>query len=224
MSASSAPSTAGRSPRPQADTRPSAPHRVNRVLVGIIAALSLVIVAGAGTFVYTQIIQGDPGGRPSATEGAGTPPTTKTAEPAGVFTGVDTYTENCPAAKISGAAAACVRESECWGGLVIIVGDTKARRLGCEETHSWETFAVAPIPKDAETYVQQDLAKHPTVKRVCARSVLMASRVGSARTIAASNWQADVMPPSQAQFDAGTRFYRCIGTVTGQETRGSYFR
>ncbi|MGP3914490.1 protein kinase domain-containing protein [Nonomuraea sp. 10N515B] len=209
----------------QPDTRPPAPHGINKALVAISAALTLVIVVGGGAVIYTQIFQqpdGTPQAQPSST--AATQKTKKPAqEPASVFTGLDTYTENCPAARVRGAGAACVRESECWGGMVIIVGDTKARRLGCEETHSWETFAVAPIPKDAETYVQQDLAKHPTVKRICSRAVLLASRVGTAKTIATTRWSSDVMPPSQAQFEDGVRFYRCVGRVNGQEPRRSFF-
>ncbi|WP_327587809.1 hypothetical protein OHA25_13060 [Nonomuraea sp. NBC_00507] len=119
------------------------PGGVNKALVSITAALSLVIVVGAGAIVYTQIIQ-----QPETQQQA-EPDSTATAkkptqEAAKVLTGLDTYTENCAAAKVSGAGAACVRESECWGGLMIISGDTKARRFGCEETHSWETFAVAP--------------------------------------------------------------------------------
>jgi serine/threonine protein kinase len=212
-------------PGSQPDTRPpAAPHGVNKALVAIIAALSLVIVAGGGAVIYNQVIQ-QPETRQAQPSGTAPPEGTKkaTRAPSTVFKGLDTYTENCPAAKVRGAGAACVRESECWGGLVIIVGDTKARRLGCEETHSWETFAVAPIPKDAETYVQQDLAKHPMIKRVCSRTVLLASRVGTAGNIAAARWQADVMPPSQAQFENGVRYYRCIGRVTGQEPRRSFF-
>lgn len=209
----------------QPDTRPPTPHGINKALVAITAALTLVIVVGGGAVIYTQIFEqpdGTPQAQPSST--AATQKTKKPAqEPASVFTGLDTYTENCPAARVRGAGAACVRESECWGGMVIIVGDTKARRLGCEETHSWETFAVAPIPKDAETYVQQDLAKHPTVKRVCSRAVLLASRVGTARAIATARWSSDVMPPSQAQFEDGVRFYRCVGRVNGQEPRRSFF-
>ncbi|WP_237107419.1 serine/threonine-protein kinase [Nonomuraea sp. MG754425] len=213
-------------PPAQPDTRPpasSAPSGVNRILVAIIATLSLVIVAGAGAFVYNQILQGPPEEKETtAQEQVPTPATTATKQ-AGVFEGLDTYTENCPAAKVRGGQAACVRESECWGGLVIIVGDTKARRLGCEETHSWETFAVAPIPKDAETYVQQDLAKHPTVKKVCSRATLLASRTGTARDYAATRWTADVMPPSQSQFEDGIRFYRCIASLSGQQPRRSFF-
>ncbi|MFI7697790.1 protein kinase [Nonomuraea sp. NPDC049480] len=211
-------------PGSRPDTMPPPPRGVNKALVAIIAALSLVIVTAGGVIIYNQFIQQGPEtgqGRPGAT--ATTTEKKAARKPAGVFTGLDTYTENCPAARVRGAGAACVRESECWGGLVIIAGDTKARRLGCEETHAWETFAVAPIPKDAETYVQQDLAKHPTVKRACSRTVLLASRVGTARNIAAAGWRADVMPPSQAQYEDGVRFYRCIGSLTGRQPRRSLF-
>ncbi|TYB55016.1 hypothetical protein FXF51_45935 [Nonomuraea sp. PA05] len=190
--------------------------------MAIIAALSLVIVAGAGVFVYTQVIQQAPETEQETIAAPSSKATTQKKKPS-VFKGLDTYTENCPAARIRGGGAACVREAECWGGLVIIVGDTKARRLGCEESHSWETFAVAPIPKDAETYVQQDLARHPTVKKVCSRTVLLASRAGTARNLAAAGWEADVMPPSQSQFEDGVRFYRCIASRTGVDSRKSYF-
>ncbi|MEV1002864.1 protein kinase [Nonomuraea sp. NPDC050202] len=201
---------------------PAAPHGINKVLVAIIAALSLVIVAGAGVFVYTQVIQPPAKGEQETAAAPSTAATTPAKAPS-VFAGLDTYTENCPAAKVKGAGAACVREAECWGGLVIIVGDTKARRLGCEESHSWETFAVAPIPKDAETYVQQDLARHPAVKKVCSRTVLLATRTGTARNFAAEQWEANVMPPSQSQFEDGVRFYRCIAGRTGVDSRKSSF-
>ncbi|MGR6923438.1 serine/threonine-protein kinase [[Actinomadura] parvosata] len=205
-------------------TGPTAPrpHGVNKALVAIIAALSLVIVAGAGVLFYNRFAPQQPGGRQQQAAPTTTAPATPPKKAPSVFAGLSTYTDNCPAAKVAGAGAACVREAECWGGLVIIVGDTKARRLGCEESHSWETFAVAPIPKDAETYVQQDLAKHPTVKKVCSRSNLLATRAGTAKSIN-GQWRADVMPPSQSQFEDGIRYYRCIGSLTGQQPRRTFF-
>ncbi|GAA3609752.1 hypothetical protein GCM10022419_113480 [Nonomuraea rosea] len=211
-------------PGSQPDTRPPARHGASKALISIAAAVGLVISIGVGVIVYSYLThepnspQASPGDTTAATATPGT--TKKKTTP---FTGLDTYTQDCPAAKVPGAAAACVRESECWGGLVIIAGDTKARRVGCEETHSWETFAVAPIPSDADTYVQQDLAKHPTVKRTCSRAVLLATRTGTAKTLGAAGWIADVMPPSQAQFENGTRFYRCIAGRSGQEPRKSFF-
>jgi hypothetical protein len=212
----------------QGDTRPPASRGASKALISIVAALALVVAGGVGVMVYTYVTrtpdtrQATPGasGSPGGTSSS---PVAKPSREAKVFAGLDTYTEGCAAAKVRGAGAACVRDAECWGGLVIIAGDTKARRSGCEETHSWETFAVGPIPSDADTYVQQDLAKHPTVKKVCSRAALLASRVGAARSIGAARWTADVMPPSQAQYDDGVRFYRCVGTLTGQESRRSFF-
>ncbi|MFI9841410.1 serine/threonine-protein kinase [Nonomuraea sp. NPDC051941] len=215
------PPVTGPPPGGHADTMPPARRGASRALVSIAAALALVISIGVGVVVYTYVTR-EPGGNQASTPSASAS-TSATEEAKTVFKGLKTYTENCPASKVRGGEAACVQESECWGGLVIISGDTKARRVGCEELHSWETFAVVPIPSDADTYVQQDLAKHPTIKRICSRAVLLASRVGTARNIGAAGWMADVMPPSQAQFETGTRFLRCIGRLTSQEPRRSYF-
>ncbi|WP_431926744.1 serine/threonine-protein kinase [Nonomuraea jabiensis] len=212
----------GPPPGGHADTQPPARRGTSRALVSIAAALALVISIGVGVVVYTYVTR-EPGVTQASSPSASASASTAEKPEKSVFKGLKTYTENCPASKVRGGEAACVQESECWGGLVIISGDTKARRVGCEERHSWETFAVAPIPSDADTYVQQDLAKHPTVKRICSRAVLLASRVGTARNIGAAGWMADVMPPSQAQFENGTRFLRCIGSLTGQEPRGSHF-
>ncbi|MDX3110849.1 protein kinase domain-containing protein [Nonomuraea angiospora] len=211
----------GPPPGGHADTVPPARRGTSKALVSIAASLALVISTGVGVVVYTYVTR-EPGGKHESSPSASAS-TQSTEEAETVFKGLKTYTENCPASKVRGGEAACVQESECWGGLVIISGDTKARRVGCEEPHSWETFAVAPIPSDAETYVQQDLAKHPTVKRICSRAVLLASRVGTARNLGAAGWMADVMPPTQAQFENGTRFLRCIGRLTSQEPRRSYF-
>ncbi|MFC4114952.1 serine/threonine-protein kinase [Nonomuraea zeae] len=209
-------------PSPHSDTRPPARHGQSKALVSIAAAVALVISIGVGVIVYSYLTR-EPDSQHAALGGTTSTTSPGTATKKTPFTGLDTYTQDCPAAKVRGAGAACVRESECWGGLVIIAGDTKARRVGCEETHSWETFAVAAIPADADTYVQQDLAKHPTVKRTCSRAVLLATRTGTAKTLGSAGWDVDVMPPSQAQFENGVRFYRCIGGRTGQEPRKSFF-
>ncbi|MEV0622457.1 serine/threonine-protein kinase [Nonomuraea sp. NPDC050404] len=200
-------------------------HGVNRILVAIIAVLSLVIVAG-GTYTYTQVIQRPPQTTTNTTPQAapsnatGTPPAEKKPS---VFAGLDTYTDGCPAAG-KDAGAACPRKAECWGGLVIIVGDVKAQPLSCGKRHSFETFAVASMPKDKETWVQGDLARHRSVQRVCSRAVLASSRNKAGERIAADNWTIAVMPPSQAQFENGARYYRCIARATNLTASQSYFR
>lgn len=189
----------------------------------IVSACALVVAAGAGVVVYDYLAR-DPGTNESPAATGTTKATAKKSQATLQGAGVETYTEGCPASEVPGAKAACVKNSECWGGLVINAGDTTARRLGCEETHSWETYAIAPLPGDSLTYDQRDLARHPTVKKVCSKAVLLATRHGSAKSLAASKWLADVMPPSSAQFDKGVRVYRCVGALSGEETTGTVFR
>jgi hypothetical protein len=80
-----------------------------------------------------------------------------------------TETTACPAAAVPGAQAACVKEAECWAGLLDLMGDVTAKRIACEESHVWETFAIAPLPSDSLTYDSRALKKHPTVKKCAPR-------------------------------------------------------
>ena len=210
----------GRDARQDDTVEPVAPRGVSRVFLVIVSACALVLATGAGVVIYDHFTRGpEAGPTPQAT---GT--STRKAPAAARSAGVETYTEGCPASAVPGAKASCVKETECWGGLVVSAGDTTARRLGCEETHSWETYAIAPLPADSLTFDQRDLARHPTVKKVCSKAVLLATRYGAAKNIAGSKWIADVMPPSSAQFDQGVRVYRCVGALAGAERSGSVFR
>ncbi|MEU7742332.1 serine/threonine-protein kinase [Nonomuraea sp. NPDC049158] len=210
----------GRDVRRDDTVEPAAPRGVSRVFLVIMSVCALVLATGAGVVVYDYFARGPEAGPTPKATGTAAKETTAPVRMAGV----ETYTKGCPASAVAGAKAACVKETECWGGLVISAGDTTARRLGCEETHSWETYAIAPLPADSLTYDQRDLARHPVVKKVCAKAVLLASRYGSAKNIAGSKWISDVMPPSSAQFDKGVRVYRCVGALAGAERAGSVFR
>ncbi|WP_205301936.1 serine/threonine-protein kinase [Nonomuraea montanisoli] len=205
----------------EGDTEAAARHGVSRLLLTLVTVLAVVSATGVGVVVYDRLT-GDPPARSAVADPqqAGTDRTT--GRPGkGPFGDLETYTEGCPAAAAA-AGAACVKEAECWGGLVIIAGDTTARRLGCEETHSWETYAVAPIPDDSTTYDYRDLSRHPAVKRVCSSRVLLASRNAAGKG-ERRVWRPEVMPPSAAQFTAGARFYRCVGGVEATEVRRAFF-
>ncbi|HUR08591.1 MAG TPA: serine/threonine-protein kinase [Nonomuraea sp.] len=210
----------GRDVRRDDTVEPVAPRGVSRVFLVIVSACALVLATGAGVVIYDHFTRGPGTGQTPQATGTAARKTPAAAQSAGV----QTYTKGCPASAVPGANASCVRDSECWGGLVIIAGDTTARRLGCEETHSWETFAIAPLPADSLTYDQRDLARHPTVKKVCSTAVLLATRYGAAKNIAGNKWISDVMPPSAAQFEKGVRVYRCVGALEGAERSGSVFR
>ncbi|MCP2345545.1 serine/threonine-protein kinase [Nonomuraea roseoviolacea] len=205
-----------RDPR-EGDTEAPARHGVSRLILTLVTVLAIASATGVGVLVYDRIA-GDPPARSSVAD----PQDAGTSRPEkGPFGDLETYTEGCPAAAAA-AGAACVKEAECWGGLVIIAGDTTARRLGCEETHSWETYAVAPIPDDSMSYDYRDLSRHPAVKRVCSSRVLLASRNTAAKG-RRRVWRPEVMPPSAAQFTAGARFYRCVGGVEATEVRRAFF-
>ncbi|WP_067171586.1 serine/threonine-protein kinase [Microtetraspora niveoalba] len=135
---------------------------------------------------------------------------------------VATYTAGCPAAESASAGAACVSTPECWAGTVSIGGDTTARAIPCGKPHTWETFAIAPLPAGLTTD-QRTVEKHPTVTLLCSKYILLLSRRGAATTVKADRWEITVLPPSAAKYATGLRSYRCLGRVDGRDSSGSGF-
>ena len=143
--------------------------------------------------------------------------------PVGAF-GIATVQAGCPAASVRLAEARCPASPECWAGLVEISGVVSAEGLPCDQPHYWETFAIAIMPADARTFDEPTLAENPSVRAVCSLPVLLASRRVLALRIPASSWQIEVLPPTEAAFDSGTRTYRCVASVTGSQPSTSDFR
>ncbi|MGJ6961612.1 serine/threonine-protein kinase [Streptosporangium sp. G11] len=210
-----------------------------RIFIAVAVAFAILLIAGIGLMYVenrdqtpstgqqqpgSQALQGgsgDNGG--NGGDGGDTAPEAG-ASPASKVPEVATVTAACPATGVAGAGAACVAEAECWGGLVAIAGDTTAKRIGCEESHSWETFAIAPLPRDSLTYDLAALERHPTVKKVCSAQIMLSSRYGDARGVGRARWRSTVLPPSKEQFQGGARTYRCLGGVLGSEAPGTLFR
>lgn len=134
-----------------------------------------------------------------------------------------TRTANCPAATVPGGRAGCPLTPECWGGMVSIAGDTTATRRDCRTTHTWETFVVAVMPRDGETWDSRELEQHPTVKQVCSTRVLLKSRQGDGLRKPARKWNTGVLPPSKPAFERGARTYRCLASLGLDGLRGSSF-
>ncbi|MFI6513219.1 serine/threonine-protein kinase [Streptosporangium sp. NPDC050855] len=136
--------------------------------------------------------------------------------------GIATVTQGCPAARVAGAGAACPAKAECWGGLVSIAGDTTARRIDCTREHSWQTYAIAPLPRGTLVGDLASLEDHPAVRKVCSGTVMFAS-MHDRRNDRESRWHGTVLPPSQARFQDGVRVYRCLGGLVGRESSLSGF-
>ncbi|MFC7387649.1 protein kinase domain-containing protein [Sphaerisporangium rhizosphaerae] len=206
---------------------PPKQHAQTGLYLAVAGVFALLLTAGTAIMIWEGR---DPGATtPSGPSGAaGTPaaasPASTGAPAGGAFGRVATTTVSCAAAAVPGANAACGREAECWGGMVVITGDVSIKRRGCEEAHTWETFAVAPLPPDGVTADLSELEKHPVVKKLCSLPVLLRSRYGAARNIAAGKWMVSALPPSPEAFKEGVRIYRCVGARLGDERPGAYFR
>ena len=107
-----------------------------------------------------------------------------------------------------------------------INGNVAINREDCAAGHVYETFAIAPLPSDAQTWNEHTLSRHPVVRRLCTRDVLARSRYGVALSRPPDQWSIEVVPPSQAQFEGqGLRTFRCVATITGQSAiTGTAFR
>jgi hypothetical protein len=192
------------------------------VRAALLATVALVLVAVvAGGF---WVLRPEAGGGGTEAAPAATVATSKAPAPAasqkvkGVDYGVATTTEDCPAAGFGGR---CIVDAECWSGMVVILGKVTIERRPCEEAHSWETFAVAPLPQDALTSDQQALGDHPAVRKLCDQAVLLKSLHHGASD---PKWRAEVLPPSERAYEDGVRVYRCVANNTGvDEATGSAF-
>jgi hypothetical protein len=194
-----------------------APPAQRRAMLLTGAALAAVLILLGVWYFVVRDVPGSPG------SGASSGPSSSSADKADL--GIPTVVEGCPAAAVPGSGARCAQRAECWSGMVVISGEvTSIRRLPCDQEHSWETFAIAAVPADVATPFRDVLQEHPTVSKVCATEVLLASRYGKALEIPADEWEAAVLSPIPEDRTAGRAVYRCLGTVLGKDPVGTAFR
>ena len=138
--------------------------------------------------------------------------------------GVATTTENCAATSVEGVGGRCVSTPECWSGITDVSGIITVSRADCQAKHVWETFAIAPLPKDGQTNNARDLIKHPDVKALCSQKVMSESMAPEGREVA-DTWSVDIIPPSSAEWADGLRVFRCVAAARTEdgEKAGSQF-
>ncbi|MGW4894933.1 serine/threonine-protein kinase [Kitasatospora sp. NPDC004240] len=224
-------------------TEPGKAPRRRRILglapAALFTAVAVLATASLGTAAYLNLREdGGTGATPPATAASGSSTvgpsgasgasgaTPKAAPSASATTAfqVPVTTQNCPASGVTGAGGACTRTAECWTGMVVILGVVRINQADCAVEHAWETFAIAPLPVDGTTVNQEELEKHPQVRKVCSPEVLAASRTGAAASIPADKWLIEVLPPTELQFAQGLRVYRCVARTTDEGTSGTHFR
>ena len=190
---------------------------------GLIVIIVAALVTGARFFPH-----GASGGS-NGTSSGGMGGTSSGARPGGAVSaanvfGIVTKSAGCPAAALRVATARCPATPECFNGLTVISGAASTEQLPCNGPHVWETFAIAILPAEVHTFDQPMVAADPTVQRVCSEAVMLASRQGPARRDPAPDWDIQVLPPSEAAYDSGSRVYRCLANEIGHEPRTSQFR
>ncbi|MET8858185.1 serine/threonine-protein kinase [Streptomyces sp. NPDC004579] len=179
-------------------------------LIGVLAAV--ISVSVSVTWVVNTY--GSPDGPGSPTGGTPTSSTSGTASPGAdaAFGGVRTTRSDCAAAGVEGVGGRCVTTPECWSGITDISGTITVSRADCHVAHVWQTFAVAPLPKDGMTYNARDLVKHPDVKALCSQRVMRDSLTSASRS-AGTRWDVDVLPPTAPQWAEGLRVFRCVAAA-----------
>jgi hypothetical protein len=214
------------SPSPPASGQPSepTPARPRRRTMLVVAALVTVLALLAVVWVVLTGGEDEPGA--ASADEPDQPDTSTTVSESDRY-GVATITENCPAAEVPDAQAACTRRAECWSGMFVVQGVIESiRTLPCEQGHPFETFAIALVPGDVADPYLDVLEEHPVVSQVCSQENLLASRFGDALDIAPARWEVSVLPPTPEDREQGrSNVYRCLGKINDVGTiAGSAFR
>ncbi|MFE2302267.1 serine/threonine-protein kinase [Streptomyces sp. NPDC059445] len=193
---------------------------------GLIGVLAAVVVSVSVSVTWVVNTYGSPDGPGSSTGGSPAPGASGKASPGAdaAFGGVRTTRSGCPAAGVEGVGGRCVTTPECWSGITDISGTITVSRADCHVAHVWQTFAVAPLPKDGMTYNARDLVRHPDVKALCSQQVMRDS-LASARRSDGTRWDVDVLPPTAPQWAEGLRVFRCVAAAETDdgEITGSHF-
>jgi hypothetical protein len=188
-------------------TTPVARPRRARMLVGVVAALALVLAGSLWWYAGRNAAAGawrNPVADVSSSP-TGTPKTTAgRAVPTGFVSCAD--------------GRLCPTTATCWGGPVIIAGTATARRIDCGKPHYIETFVAGYLAADAVGVDFFELQKRADIMQLCANSVLL-TRLRSSTTTGTWEWRA---LPVQV---GGDWVVHCIADRKGENARtGSLFR
>jgi Ethanolamine utilization protein EutJ (predicted chaperonin) len=183
----------------------------------IVAGAAAIVVLLAGGSIYWYASQ-----RPTGTASKGGSTSTSTAAGSGSATSAPAgsgSTTSAPAGFVACAGGRyCAQTPTCWAGMTIVSGNATARKLGCDEPHRWETFAVGYLPGDAVGVPNDDLLKRNDLDSFCAESVLVArSRDPSGM----QGWERAVLP---VQVGGAWLFHCLARPPEGGDHTGTVFR
>jgi len=198
---------------------PSAPvpprSRRGAVVAGVAGGVVLLLLLVGGIVLADTLDRTDTGPSASATPtgdggtagGTRSPAATPTLGPSGVPpSGVPDLLGPCPLNTFGLADVVCPTTPECFGGITVISGEARAARTSCTRRHTWQTFLSAELPSTVTTPDMAVVKKLEIVTVLCGRDSLAIALKGKPSV----GWETEVLPPTQAQFDAGERTFRCL--------------
>ena len=103
----------------------------------------------------------------------------------------------------------------CLAGTTSISGQTTARKVACNEPHSWEVYQVGTLAESTSGSSDDDLASDPNVQAACTSE--------AAKRYGAANPSTSVLGPGEAGWSAGKRGFSCIASdLKGGQRTSSY--
>ncbi len=128
----------------------------------------------------------------------------------------------CPLASVGGYAnitVSCPTEPECFRGININSGNATAAKADCNRTHTWETFLIGDLPSDVKSSSYDEVAGNAVVKVLCGAQGMQIALNGEST----AGWSAEVLPPTETEYAAGKRKFRCVAGKGLDKLNRSYF-
>ena len=102
----------------------------------------------------------------------------------------------------------------CLAGTTSISGQTTAKKVDCDEPHSWEVYQVGTLAETTSGSSDDDLASDPNVQATCTSQ--------AAQQYGAANPSTSVLGPGEAGWNAGKRGFSCIASDKDGQRTSSY--
>jgi serine/threonine protein kinase len=112
------------------------------------------------------------------------------------------------------STARCPAGPECFDRLTMVDGVAHADAVPCAQAHTWEVYALAPLPAELKGLPHASVTGNDMVRRIC--------NVANLLTVDfhAVGWQLTVLPPTPEEYDAGQHDYRCLAGKGEDELTG----
>jgi len=102
----------------------------------------------------------------------------------------------------------------CLAGTTSISGQTTARKVSCNDPHSWEVYQVGTLAESTSGSSDDDLAADPNVQATCT--------VQAAQQYGAGDPNTSVLGPGETGWNTGKRGFSCIASDKGGQRTSSY--